>query len=94
MLGKFGFSEVHGGDVGFGELVSFFEVDSLGGENLGPAVGESSGGLIGVLGGGPISLDDGEVDRLAVEGGPELEKPRELGGSASFGGVRCLARSR
>ena len=76
---------MHGGDVGFGELVSFFEVDSLGGENLGPAVGESSGGLVGVLGGGPISLDDSKVDGFAVEGGPKPEKPPELSGTASLG---------
>jgi hypothetical protein len=81
---------VHGGNVGLGKLMSFIHVYALGGENLGPAIGESGGGTIRVLGGGPIASDNGQVHSLAVEGGPKLEQPLELGGSASFGGeVPC-----
>ena len=76
---------MHGGNVGLGKLMSFIHVYALGGENRGPAVGEGSGGLIGVIGGGPIPFNDSKVDGFAVEGGPKPEKPPELGGTASLG---------
>ena len=87
---KFGSLKVHGGNVRLGKLMSFIHVYALGGENLGPAIGESGGGTIRVLGGGPIASDNGQVHSLAVEGGPKLEQPLELGGSASFWGGGAL----
>ena len=70
LLWEFSFLKVHGGDVSLGELMSFVQVYAFGGKYLGPAIGESVGSSVRVLGGGSVASDDGQVNGLAVEGRP------------------------